>query len=187
MPRRFFRKYVPDADSVRSRRLVAFFGPWLQHPGLWCLNRRTVPGAVAIGLFCGLIPGPFQMLGALLLAVPLRQNLPVALITTLYTNPFTIVPLYVVAYHYGALLLPGSSRQGAIPLYEVDWSDWAGSLHALADWMVALGKPLALGLVALALTLALVGYVATSLAWRLHVLHSWRKRRNPILRRHGPR
>jgi len=182
MPRKFFRKYVPDAEAVRSRRLVSMFGPWLQHPGLWCLNRRSVPGAVAIGLFCGLIPGPFQMLGALLLAVPLRQNVPVALLTTLYTNPFTIVPLYVVAYHYGALFVSDEARAGALPLYEVDWSDWIGSLHALADWMLALGKPLAIGLVALALTLAAAGYVATRIAWRLHVVYSWRKRR-----KHGRR
>src|SRR5437773_2123506 len=101
MPRKFFRKYLPDADEVRSRRLVSMFGTGLQHPNLWHFNRRSVPGAVAIGLFAGLIPGPLQMLGALLLAIPLRKNIPVALVTTFYTNPFTIVPLYVIAYRYG--------------------------------------------------------------------------------------
>ena len=45
------------------------------------------------------------MLVALLIAVPLRKNMPVALLTTLYTNPLTIVPLYVLAYAYGRLLL----------------------------------------------------------------------------------
>jgi uncharacterized protein (DUF2062 family) len=183
MPRKLFRKYLPDAEAVRSRRMVAMFGRWLDHPGLWCLNRRSVPGAVAIGLFCGLIPGPFQMLGALLLAAPFRQNIPVALITTLYTNPLTIVPLYLIAYRYGALFVADDARQGTLPLYEVDWSDWVGSMHALMDWMLALGKPLALGLVALALTLAAAGYAITAIAWRLHVVYSWRKRRN----RHGPR
>ena len=37
------------------------------------------------------------MLTAALLAIPLRKNLPVALACTLYTNPFTIVPLYLFA------------------------------------------------------------------------------------------
>jgi len=155
------------------------FGPWLGHPGLWCLNRHCVPGAVAIGLFCGLIPGPFQMLGALLLAVPLRQNVPVALLVTLYTNPLTIVPLYLVAYRYGVALLPGDAGASVLPpLYEVDWSDWIGSARALLDWMLALGKPLAVGLVALALTLALAGYVVTRVAWRLHVVYSWGRRKH---------
>ena len=39
-----------------------------------------------------MVPGPLQMLAAALLAVPLRVNLPVALATTLYTNPVTIGP-----------------------------------------------------------------------------------------------
>ena len=178
MPRKFFRKYFPDAEAVRSRRLVTFFGGWLHHPNLWHFNRRSVAGGFAIGLFAGLVPGPLQMLTALLLAVPLRKNIPVALLTTLYTNPFTIVPLYLVAYRYGALFLPESARAGPMPLYEMDWSDWIGSLHALLDWMMALGKPLAIGLVALALTLALAGYVAVNVGWRLYIVASWRRRKS---------
>jgi len=177
MPRKFFRKYLPDAATVRSRRVVAMFGSWLQHPGLWCLNRRSVSGAVAIGLFAGLVPGPLQMLTALLLAIPLKKNIPVALITTLYTNPFTIVPLYLIAYRYGALFIPGEQHAGVPPFYEMDWSDWAGSMWTLFDWTVALGKPLAIGLVALALTLAVAGYFAVAIAWRAHVVLAWRRRK----------
>jgi uncharacterized protein len=176
VPRKFFRKYLPDADTVRANRLVAPFAAWLHHPNLWHLNRKSVPGAVAIGLACGLIPGPLQMLGALALAIPLRKNLPVALLATLYTNPFTIVPLYVLAYGYGQLLL--GSAQGAAPMepFLWDWGDFAGSLRELWGWMLALGKPLALGLVALALTLSAVGYFAVELAWRAYVIAAWRSR-----------
>src|SRR5690349_8386385 len=127
MPRKFFRKYLPRGDQVRAHRSVAWAGRWLHHPNLWCLNRGSVSGAVAIGLFAGLIPGPFQMLGAALLAVPLKKNLPVALITTLYTNPLTIVPLYVLAYGYGRLLLGASGMDQVIVYFEWDWSDWIGS------------------------------------------------------------
>lgn len=177
MPRKFFRKYLPDGDQVRAHRSVAWLGGWLHHhPNLWCLNRRSVSGAVAIGLFAGLIPGPFQMLGAALLAVPLKKNLPVALITTLYTNPLTIVPLYVLAYGYGRLLLGNPRAQNEIKVFDWDWGDWAGSTRALVDWMLSLGPPLALGLVALALTLALVGYFAVQLAWRAYVVTHWRAR-----------
>ena len=176
MPRKLFRKYLPDTDTVRSSRLVAFFGGWLHHPNLWCLNRRSVPGAVAIGLFCGLIPGPLQMLGALLLAVPLRKNIPVALLATFYTNPFTIVPLYMLAYGYGQLLL--GATHGAIPLepFTWNWSDIGASLRGLWVWTVSLGKPLAIGLAALAATLAALGYVVTELGWRAYVVLAWRAR-----------
>ena len=185
VPRKFFRKYIPDAHSVRSRRLVAAFGGWLHHhPNLWCLNRRPVAGAVAIGLFTGLIPGPFQMLGALLLAIPLKKNIPVALLTTLYTNPFTIVPLYVIAYEYGRLLLGQEHLAMAPASFEMDWSDWIASANALLAWMVALGKPLAVGLAALALTLAAMGYFAVQIGWRLYVAAAWRGRKK---RREGRR
>jgi uncharacterized protein (DUF2062 family) len=176
MPSKFLRKYLPDAEAVRSRRIVTVFGRWLQHPSLWRFNRRSVPGAVAIGLFAGLIPGPLQMLTALLLAAPLKKNIPVALIVTLYTNPLTIVPLYMIAFEYGNLLLGRSHGFGAMEPFVMDWSDWLGSMQAMAHWCLSLGKPLGMGLVALALTLAAIGYVAARTAWRLYVLMAWRER-----------
>lgn len=177
MPRKLFRKYLPDAAAVRANKYVAMFGSLLQHPNLWHLNRDSVAGAVAIGLFSGLVPGPLQMLTAAILAVPLRRNLPVALLTTLYTNPFTIVPLYVLAYGYGHLLLGGNA--GALPVepFVMNWSDWGGSLRGLMDWAFALGKPLAVGLVALGLTLAAAGYAAVQVAWRAYVVLAWRARK----------
>ena len=183
MPRKYFRKYVPDADKVRATRLVRFFGSWLQHPNLWCLNRRSVAGAVAIGLFSGLVPGPLQMLTALLLVIPLRRNLPVALVVTLYTNPFTIVPLYVLAYGYGKLLLGVNRDDSRIEPFDMDWSAFWASMQALGDWMLGLGKPLALGLPALAITLAVLGYFIVDLAWRAWVVSAWRARAR---RRAGP-
>jgi uncharacterized protein len=168
MPRKFFfRKYLPHPETVLAKPWCAPFRPWLGHPSLWCLNRRSVAGAVAIGLFCGLIPGPVQMLGALLLAIPLRRNIPVALITTLYTNPFTIVPLYLVAFAYGSILLGGSPGDaGPVP------HEWGELWH----WMLGLGKPLVVGVGALALTLAVLGYFTVQLAWRFHVVSAWKRR-----------
>jgi uncharacterized protein len=176
VPRKFLRKYLPDVDSVRSSRLVAPFGGWLHHPNLWCLNRRSVPGAVAIGLFCGLIPGPLQMLGALLLAIPLRKNIPLALLVTLYTNPLTIVPLYFLAYGYGQLLLGMTNAAPPLEPFLWDWSNIGGSLREFGAWTMALGKPLAVGLLALAATLAAVGYFVMELAWRAYVVLAWRSR-----------
>jgi uncharacterized protein (DUF2062 family) len=176
VPRKFFRKYLPDPDTVRSSRLVKPFGPLLQHPNLWCLNRRSVAGAVAIGLFCGLIPGPLQMLAALLFAIPLRRNIPVALLVTLYTNPLTIVPLYLLAYGYGRLILWETVDPGPVVPFEMDWSALGDSMHALLLWMLALGKPLGIGLVALGLTFAVLGYITVHVAWRMYVVGAWRAR-----------
>lgn len=176
MPRKFFRKYLPNAERVRSSRIARAFGGWLDHPNLWHLNRRSVAGAVAIGLFAGLVPGPLQMLAALLLAVPLRRNLPVAILVTFYTNPFTIVPLYLVAYGYGRLLMPGEQAARIEPFY-MDWGNIGASMEALGTWMAELGKPLLIGIPALGLTLAVLGYFAVEAAWRAYIVLAWRARK----------
>src|SRR5512139_550620 len=99
MARKFLRKFLPSHEAIRGHRHVARFGPLLHHPNLWHLNRKSVSGGVAAGLFAGLVPGsnPVQFAAAAILAVAFRVNLPVAVIVTLYTNPLTIVPLYVLA------------------------------------------------------------------------------------------
>lgn len=176
MPRKHFRRFLPDGDAVRDHKYLAWLGTWLHHPNLWHLNRDSVAGGFAIGLFAGLVPGPLQMLAAVLLAVPLKKNLPVALATTFYTNPFTIAPLYLLAYGYGRFLLGTDHHLAAVQPFEWDWAHWIDSLQALAEWTYALGKPLAVGLPALALTLAAAGYCAVQIAWRIYVVLAWRAR-----------
>jgi uncharacterized protein (DUF2062 family) len=183
MHRKFIRKYLPDGETVRAHRYLAWFGSWLHHPNLWALNRNSVAGGFAIGLFAGLVPGPLQMLTAALIAVPLRKNLPVALLTTLYTNPFTIVPLYLLAIAYGRVLLGTGDPSVRVEPYAWDWTHWVDSLAGLAHWTLSLGKPLAIGLPALALTLAAAGYFAVQLAWRAYVILAWRARRHRRMHR----
>lgn len=176
MPRKFFRKYLPSHQSVRNNRHIARFGGFLQHPNLWHLNRHSVAGGVAVGMFSGLVPGPLQMLTAALLAVPLRVNLPVALATTLYTNPITIGPLYVLAYLIGRLIIGGDAAPLSTPP-EMDWSHLEASLDAFLHWALSMGTPLAVGLPALALILAALGYACVQVGWRAYVIRAWRKRR----------
>jgi uncharacterized protein (DUF2062 family) len=174
--RRKLRKFLPDHEAIRSNRWLAPFENTLLHPRLWHLNRRSAAGAVAAGMFCGLIPGPLQMLGAAICAVIFRVNLPLAMATTLYTNPFTIVPLYIVAYAIGQWALPGDTRQFVAPP-EPGEDGLIAWIHALIDWMIGLGTPLALGLVLLAAGLAVAAYVAVRLVWRIYLVRAWHRRR----------
>ena len=172
--RKHLRKILPHHEAVRGNRWLAPFESSLLHPRLWHLNRHSAAGAVAAGLFCGLIPGPFQMLGAAICALVFRVNLPLALFTTLYTNPFTIVPLYVVAYEIGRLATGDGA--GFVEPPDFEWAhamDWA---TAMVHWMAGLGKPLGVGLVLLASGLALVGYFAMQAAWRAYLIAAWRRR-----------
>jgi len=173
--RKLFRKFLPHHEAVRSQRWIKPFGSWLQHPNLWHLHRRSVAGGVAVGLFCGLIPGPVQIIFAALLAVLLRVNLPVAAFTTFYTNPFTIVPFYLLAYELGARVSGAYTGVAVAKLNfpEMHWHDW---LSELWDWLVMLGEPILIGLPLLATALAISGYVAVRVAWRLMVIWKWRAR-----------
>lgn len=178
MARKLLRKLLPDGDTVRDNRHLAWLKrrPLLNHPNLWHLNRDSVAGGFAIGLFAGLVPGPLQLLTAALLAIPLKKNLPVALVTTIYTNPLTIAPLYLLAYGYGRLLLGANAQPSEVRHFNWDWAHWLDSAQALIHWSIALGKPLAVGLVALAVTLAALGYAAVQIGWRIFVVLAWRRR-----------
>jgi hypothetical protein len=134
-------------------------------------------------MFSGLVPGPLQMLAAALLAVPLRVNLPVALATTLYTNPLTIGPLYLLAYLIGRLIIGGHAPPLAPPP-EVEWSHLGTSIEAFARWILSMGMPLAVGLPLLALLLAALGYACVQIGWRAYVIRAWRRRRQ-LRSQHG--
>jgi uncharacterized protein len=164
MPRKYFKRWMPSVEKVRSIRALGIFGNALFHP--------------ATGLFCGLIPGPLQMLGAGILAVLFRVNLPVALLATLFTNPITIVPLYLIAYQIGSLVLGAAGGPPPPPPPSFSFTALGESMRALAQWAASLGAPLALGVFLLACLLAAGGYAAVRLAWSAYLRRAWARRRS---------
>ena len=180
MPRKYFRKYLPNPELLLEKPYLKRLKPWLGHHNLWHLHRHSVAGGVAVGVFAGLLPAPFQMISAALLSTFLRVNLPVAVFTTLYTNPFTIVPIYILAYKVGAFFT-GQAGEG-LPPFEFSWQgDWLGALPAFIDWVLSLGAPLLLGLLVMGCVLAPASYFLVRGLWRLYVLLAWRKRRRQRL------
>ena len=68
------------------------------HSELWRFTRRSVPRAVFAGLFIGIflmVPG-LQIVGAALLCVPMRANIPIAAAMTFLSNPLT-TPFFLYA------------------------------------------------------------------------------------------
>lgn len=177
MARKLMQRYLPHRDKVLDHPLMRRLAPFLRHPSLWHLNRHSAAGGVAIGLFAGLVPGPLQMLVAALLSVALKRNLALALATTFYTNPLTIVPLYILAFEIGTQLQGGNSVALLPP--EPNWQTLplVGWASAASGWLASMGKPLMIGLPTLAICLAVTGYGLVHLGWRWHVTHAWRKRR----------
>jgi len=109
MLRKFLQKYLPSHEAIRT------IGPRaLRHalpsPQLVARQRRSVAGGVAAGMFAGSCRAATRCSrrrGAARRSVPRQSARPVAV--TLYTNPITIGPLYVIAYWIGTLLVPGDS------------------------------------------------------------------------------
>ncbi len=174
--RKYIHRFLPDHEAIRGHRWLAPFVSTLLHPRLWHLNRHSAAGAVAIGLFCGLIPGPLQMLGAAIGCLVFRVNLPLALVTTLYTNPLTIIPLYVVAFGIGQFVL-GNGYSDFVAPPDFSFQDFGGWIQSLSAWMYGLGKPLVVGLILLALSLAVIGYLVVKGVWHWYLVRAWKRKR----------
>jgi len=138
----------------------------LAHPTFFSVTRRSVAGAIWLGVFIALLPIPGQTIAALLAALVLRVNLPIAGITTWVTNPITMVPIFYWQYGLGTLLLD-------LPLQEFEivlsW-EW------IMDSFLEIGRPLLLGSFISATLVASTVYVLISLAWRWAVAYKYKRR-----------
>ncbi|GIX22767.1 MAG: hypothetical protein KatS3mg121_1550 [Gammaproteobacteria bacterium] len=177
MPRHWLKRRLPTPESVRNSRALRVLGTLLHDPNLWHLNRRAVAGGLAVGLFFAFVPLPLQMVQAALVAVLLRVNLPIAVTAIWVTNPFTIPPLFYLAYRFGAWLL-GTPPVARPEHFSVSWA-----LQELGqNW-----QPLLLGSLLFGLFAAAGGWALVHLLWRLHIVQALRRRRRLLgaLRRGG--
>ena len=170
--RRWLRGLEPRVRGYMDRPWLLRMLPWLEQRALFRFQRQPLARGVAVGMFCGLIPGPLQLPGTLLACAWLRGNAVAGGVATFYTNPLTTVPLYALAFYLGALLMPGEQ---VLPAWGSVAPGGDFSVQAMAAWMQALGMPLLVGLPTLGLLLAVVGYATVQLLWLAPALQ--RKRR----------
>ncbi len=151
--------------------------PWLDKHDVFSFTREPLARGVAIGMLCGLIPGPLQILGSLAMCAWLRGNAIAAALATAYTNPLTIVPLYWLAFHIGAFILPGQHHMPPFVFPQGSLADWASGMGA---WMTALGWPLLLGLWVLGIVLAAIAYALIQIFFLTPVIRRARRMRNGV-------
>ena len=167
MPRKLIKRFLPNHQEIRDHKHLRFFGTLLHDPNLWHLNRRSVRGAITIGLFLAFIPFPSQMLLAAAVAIIIRVNLPISVCLVWISNPFTIPPMYYFAYKIGAWILQ-------VPAYQFHFEL---SLEWLMSEVGAIWAPLLTGCLVLATLSAAAGNIAIRLLWRMHVWQYIKKRR----------
>ena len=161
MLKKFIRRLMPDHEKIRSQRQLRILGTLLHDPNLFHINRRSIPGAFAVGLFMAWVPLPIQMLLAAAVAILVRVNLPLSVALVWISNPFTMPPLFYFAYRVGAWLLditPG--RFHFEPTFE-----W------LNHGLIAIWQPFLLVCAVLGIISSALGYAVIKGWWRLHILH----------------
>ena len=85
------------------------------------------------------------------------------------------MPLYLLAYQIGRLTIGESNGFLAPPGF--DPANFIGWTEGMQQWMLAVAKPLGIGLLLLASGLAVAGYFATRAAWRAWLIAAWRRRK----------
>ena len=174
--RRWLRHLEPRVLASMNGPLLGRLRPWLDDKDVLSFHRNPLALGVAIGMFCGLIPGPLQVAGSLLLCVWLRANLIAAAVATFYTNPLTIVPLYMLAFQIGQLVLPAHASEPSATFAGVNWS------HGVLEGVASLGMPLLVGLPTMGLVFAASAYLIVQVVCLLPVIQRLRLiRRNAKL------
>ena len=177
---RWIAKNAPKREELAKSRWLKPFGARVMHSEFWRFTRRSVPRGVAVGLFVGvfaLIPG-IQIIGAALLSIPFRANIPVGAAMTFLTNPFTTPFLIVAALQVGNLFGFHADKAAVFEMYARgaspgEWITWLFSDAAPA---------LVSGLFLIALASGAIGYLVSVLIWRWWTGRKWRRRgmRNPL-------
>ena len=171
--KRFFQRFIPKDPHKADHKSLAFMGGLLKEPNLWHLNRRSVAGGVAVGLFCAFLPLPGQIPLAALLAVALKGNLILAAGATWISNPITYFPMFYFNYRVGSALI---GHPGEVP--ELDFT-----FDSIMQNLGAIGVPLTVGSLLLGLTAGSLAYFGIQLSWRYYVVQVWEKRKARIARK----
>ena len=184
-------RWLPTRESLHNNRWLRWLGPALHHPRLWHMSRKGLALGLALGIFFGLLIPVAQIPFSATMAVLLRANLPVAVASTLVTNPVTFGPVYYGAYRLGRWVLhePELSEsaaakaldksQAAAPKVEGIW----GHLVHWWTYLSTVGKPLVVGLAIVASVCGVLIYFLVSLVWIMKT--RWTRRRRLAKRTAG--
>lgn len=166
---------MPTRESLEGNRYIRPVAHRVLAPELWRFTRRSVPRGVAIGLLVGIflmIPG-LQIVGAALLCVPWRGNIPIAALMTFLSNPVTTPFILLMSLFVGNDLLGFTANMETFGKLSRE----NASLADYARWLMSDAAPAVLaGLGIIAVATAVVGFVLAVGFWRLWVARKWQRR-----------
>lgn len=167
------KAWLPSPQSLHTNRWLRWMGPALSHTRLWHFSRKGIALGVALGIFFGLLLPVAQMPVSAAFAMLLRANLPMAVASTLVTNPVTFGPVYYGAYRLGKVVLGESAITEKEALHALGSAQTAPEVpEANPTWrqrmaqgilhLRMVGKPLAVGLFIVATLSGLAVYFLIS-------------------------
>ncbi|MGL5046409.1 MAG: DUF2062 domain-containing protein [Shewanella sp.] len=168
MPKNLIKRFMPKPEALREHKHLRMFGRLLHNPNLWALNRKSAPGAFAVGLFVAWIPMPFQMVVAAAFAILFNVNIPVSVALVWITNPLTMPVMFYGAYLLGAKILNHPPQDFA---FEASWQWIEASLATI-------GPAFLLGCFVLGVIFAAVGYLLINNLWKYSIMFKWQKRKH---------
>lgn len=181
------RRWLPKPDELVRIQGLGWLGRYLQpRPWLWVAHRRKVALGVAIGLGVGVVPLPIQMLLGAVCAVALRCNVAAAVAATWLTNPFTLVPIWGLAFWLGGLVIPSGDVSQAPAALALEWTSPATWVPAFWAWLRAMGPTWLVGMPLAALVLGVAAYAVVFYAWTVVIKLERRRRLAQRARRPRP-
>lgn len=171
---RWLTKNMPRREELAESRWIRPFGQRVLHSEFWRFTRRSVPRGVGIGLLVGIflmIPG-LQIVGAALLSVPFRANIPIAAAMTFLSNPAT-TPFILFASLQVGIALGFHADLAAfheLRMRGASFGDWL-------SWLFSDAAPaLVSGLFIIAIVAGAIGYLVSIGVWRWWTARKWRRR-----------
>ena len=158
--------------TKRSLFLNKYF-PRFKDRVYWAGDRQSFARAGFLGMFCMMLPVPFQMVIGTLLAYYLRANIPLATALAWITNPLTMWPIWYGGYKFGTWVF------GTPDLYAQSNGIAIGSEVWFNEVFPLIWQPFFFGNILLGL---LIGTVAYVFILKFHWITAFQKVRNRLHR-----
>ena len=160
------QRHTPTRQQLEKSRWLRPVAHLILRSDLWRFNRRSVPRGVALGLFVGVMIPLAHFVVAAFLAVFVRANIPAAMLATFIGFPVIYVGIVALAYRVGNFLLRVDAMT---PIQPISNAMQTTQTDHLLQNLTGAGLSTAFGLFVIATVLSSLGYVVTSVVWRMRV------------------
>ena len=150
--------YFKNPNLIINHKHLKKIRHRLNNPILWNIEEKYIKKSCAIGCFTALLPIPFQMILAAILAIYFEANLTLAVLLVWITNPITMPFVFIAQYKIGSYFTSATT----IPPQTYSIWLWltTSSLNIL--------KPFLLGVLITSISGGILSYAVSSLLWKAY-------------------